>query len=102
MTGGRPTVYDVAKRAGVSIATVSFTFRQPAKVKESTRRIVEAAARELGYIPSASARGRGGVQPGALGVLPLACGPADAETDASAETAPDDPNADCRLFPLYV
>ena len=33
----RPTVYHVAERAGVSIATVSFTFRQPEKVKASTR-----------------------------------------------------------------
>ncbi|NKY08469.1 LacI family transcriptional regulator, partial [Cellulomonas hominis] len=43
----RPTVYDVAERAGVSIATVSFTFRQPERVRESTRDAVLAAAREL-------------------------------------------------------
>ncbi|PZG01520.1 hypothetical protein C1I99_06850 [Micromonospora deserti] len=29
----RPTVYDVAARAGVSIATVSFAFTQPERVK---------------------------------------------------------------------
>jgi hypothetical protein len=27
-----PTVYDVAERAGVSVATVSFAFRRPEKV----------------------------------------------------------------------
>ena len=52
-----PTVYDVAERAGVSIATVSFAFRRPEKVKASTREMVLAVAREMGYVPSASARG---------------------------------------------
>jgi LacI family transcriptional regulator len=42
-----PTVYDVAERAGVSIATVSFAFRRPEKVKASTREMVLAVAREM-------------------------------------------------------
>jgi LacI family transcriptional regulator, galactose operon repressor len=52
-----PTVYDVAQAAGVSIATVSFTFRRPERVRPATREAVLAAARTLGYVPSASARG---------------------------------------------
>ena len=52
-----PTVYDVAEQAGVSIATVSFAFRRPEKVKASTWEMVLAVAREMGYVPSASARG---------------------------------------------
>jgi DNA-binding LacI/PurR family transcriptional regulator len=52
-----PTVYDVAQAAGVSIATVSFTFSRPSRVRPATREAVLAAARALGYVPSASARG---------------------------------------------
>ncbi|WP_423754046.1 LacI family DNA-binding transcriptional regulator [Alloscardovia omnicolens] len=34
----KSTVYDVAKKAGVSTATVSFAFRHPDKVKDKTRK----------------------------------------------------------------
>ena len=64
-----PTVYDVAERAGVSIATVSFAFRRPEKVKASTREMVLAVARELGYVPSASARGLAHGRTRALGLF---------------------------------
>ncbi|MHB9856748.1 LacI family DNA-binding transcriptional regulator [Streptomyces sp. YIM S03343] len=62
------TVYEVAQRAGVSIATVSMTFRRPHKVREETRQIVLAAAQALNYVPSASARGLARGRTGALGV----------------------------------
>ncbi|GAB3243996.1 LacI family DNA-binding transcriptional regulator [Nocardioides dilutus] len=101
MAGSRPTVYDVAARAGVSIATVSFAFRHPAKVKESTRAAVEAAARELGYIPSASARGLAGGRTGALGLLTRAVRPAEPDPEIPAEAGVADPDADWRRFPLY-
>jgi len=94
-----PTVYDVAERAGVSIATVSFTFRQPTKVRESTRELVKAAARELGYIPSANARGLAGGRTGALGLLSLAHRPAGRDWSSDGALDPDD---NCRSFPLYV
>jgi LacI family transcriptional regulator len=94
-------VYDVAEKAGVSIATVSFTFRQPGKVKESTRQRVEAAARELGYIPSASARGLAGGRTGALGLLTRAGRPADPDPQSSAGSAAVDPDAGWRRFPLF-
>lgn len=64
----RPTVYDVAERAGVSIATVSFSFRRPDQVREETRNLVLAAAREIGYIPSASARSLAHGRTGAFGL----------------------------------
>jgi LacI family transcriptional regulator len=98
----RPTVYDVAEKANVSIATVSFTFRQPQKVKESTRELVHAAARELGYIPSASARGLAGGRTRALGLLSLDHRPPDLETETPSGGLTVDPNAGYRLFPLYV
>mgnify|MGYP002653570751 CR=1 FL=1 len=47
----RATVYDVARAAEVSIATVSFAFRRPDSVKPSTRERVLAAARALGQRP---------------------------------------------------
>jgi LacI family transcriptional regulator len=96
-----PTVYDVAERAGVSIATVSFTFRRPKKVRESTRQLVHAAAQELGYIPSANARGLAGGRTGALGILSLDYGPGIPELDTDSDSPVVDPNVDFRLFPLY-
>ncbi len=50
------TIYDIADRAGVSIATVSRVFSGRARVAEATRARVFAVARELGYEPNVSAR----------------------------------------------
>ncbi|MDD7929157.1 LacI family DNA-binding transcriptional regulator [Microbacterium thalli] len=68
MAIGRPTVYDVAERAGVSIATVSFAFRRPDKVRSETREVVLRVARELGYVPSGSARNLARGRTGVLGL----------------------------------
>ncbi|UFU06836.1 LacI family DNA-binding transcriptional regulator [Ruania halotolerans] len=65
----QPTVYDVANRAGVSIATVSRVLQGPQTVRESTRERVLTAVRELGYVPSASARGLAGRRTRVLGLL---------------------------------
>ncbi len=62
------TVYDVAQRAGVSSATVSFAFTRPEKIKPETVQTVMAAADELGYVPSASARGLALGRTGAIGI----------------------------------
>ncbi len=50
------TISDVARRAGVSTATVSRTLAMPDRVAEATRAAVFAAIRETGYIPNAMAR----------------------------------------------
>ena len=50
------TVTDVAKLAGVSVATVSRTFARPALVSEVSRARVLAAAARLGFSPNAAAR----------------------------------------------
>jgi DNA-binding LacI/PurR family transcriptional regulator len=105
-----PTVYHVAERAGVSIATVSFTFRQPDKVKASTRELVLAAAEELGYVPSASARGLARGRTGALGLFAYdyLLDPAEGmrgqspQTQDAASADLERQNEDLRLFPLYV
>ncbi len=51
-----PTVEDVARLAGVSRQTVSNVINTPEIVRPETRERVEAAVRELGYRPHASAR----------------------------------------------
>ena len=45
----RPTIYDVASRAGVAASTVSRAFARPGRVNADTAAKVFAAARELGY-----------------------------------------------------
>jgi DNA-binding LacI/PurR family transcriptional regulator len=45
---------DIAKIAGVSIATVSHTLNHPDKVKESTRNKVLKVIKEIGYKPNVS------------------------------------------------
>lgn len=54
----RPTATDVARRAGVSQATVSYVMNNTPHqvIPEPTRQRVLAAAAELGYTPSAAAR----------------------------------------------
>lgn len=53
---GPATINDVARRAGVSTATVSRAVAQPDSVRGPTRTRVLEAIRELGYIPNAAAR----------------------------------------------
>ncbi|MFT2816858.1 LacI family DNA-binding transcriptional regulator [Leifsonia sp. A12D58] len=64
-----PTVYDVAQHAGVSIATVSRVFQRPGDVRDATRTKVLASVRELGYVPSASARGLAAKRTGVIGLF---------------------------------
>lgn len=64
----RVTVYDVAEKAGVSTATVSFAFRHPDKVKDDTKAKVLRVAEELGYVPSGNARSLAKGRTGTLGM----------------------------------
>ena len=52
----QPTIYDVARRAGVAPSTVSRTFGRPERVGARTREKVLEAARELAYVPNPHAR----------------------------------------------
>jgi len=52
-----PTVLDVAKRAGVAPITVSRVINNSGYISLSTRERVEAAVKELGYVPNTIARG---------------------------------------------
>ncbi len=64
----KATVYDVAERAGVSIATVSRVLRQPDAVRPATRERVLDSVSALGYVPSGSARGLAERRTGVLGL----------------------------------
>ena len=50
------TIYDVAKRAGVSPATVSRVFSGQARVTADRVQAVREAAEELGFVPNSNAR----------------------------------------------
>ncbi|MCB0077731.1 MAG: LacI family DNA-binding transcriptional regulator [Anaerolineales bacterium] len=50
------TIHDVAKAAGVSVATVSRVLNRPHRVRESTRRHVQAVIHSLNYRPNETAR----------------------------------------------
>lgn len=52
-----PTVLDVAKRAGVAPITVSRVINNSGYISEATRKRVQAAVKELGYVPNTLARG---------------------------------------------
>lgn len=54
--GGRPTIADVARRAGVGAITVSRALREPDRVSEELRGQIAAAIEELGYVPDRNAR----------------------------------------------
>lgn len=54
--GGKPTLMDVARRAGVSGMTVSRVINGGEPVSETRRQAVHLAAAELGYMPNRAAQ----------------------------------------------
>ncbi|MEU5091607.1 LacI family DNA-binding transcriptional regulator [Streptomyces sp. NPDC021356] len=65
----RATVVDVARRAGVSTATVSRVMNRNYPVAAATRERVEAAMRELGYVVNAHARALAGASGRTVGII---------------------------------
>src|SRR5512147_761393 len=65
----KPTIYDVAKHAGVSITTVSRMLNAPDKVNSKTRERVLAAIDKLSFVPKAEARARAMQHTGRIGVI---------------------------------
>ena len=63
------TVYDVAKKAKVSIATVSRVLNSSGNVNEATRKRVLSAIDSLGFVPKAEAAARARKASGRIGVL---------------------------------
>jgi LacI family gluconate utilization system Gnt-I transcriptional repressor len=66
---GAPTLSAVATLAGVSAITVSRVVRLPEMVAPRTRAKVEAAMRELGYVPNQLAGALAGARTKSVGVL---------------------------------
>lgn len=64
----RPTIADVARRAGVSKGAVSYALNGQPGVSESTRRRVLAIAEELGWNPNAAARALSGAASRTIGM----------------------------------
>jgi LacI family transcriptional regulator, gluconate utilization system Gnt-I transcriptional repressor len=55
-SNGRPTIADVAARAGVGAITVSRALRDPSRVSARLRESIARAIRELDYVPDLNAR----------------------------------------------
>ncbi|RWE41292.1 MAG: LacI family DNA-binding transcriptional regulator [Mesorhizobium sp.] len=67
--GGRPTISDVARKAGVGAITVSRALREPERVSGELRRQILAAVEELGYVPDPNARALASARAEVFGVL---------------------------------
>jgi DNA-binding LacI/PurR family transcriptional regulator len=65
----RPTIKDIAERAGVSKTTVSFALNAPGRISEETYKRVMAVVEELDYVPNPVARTLTTKRLGALGLL---------------------------------
>lgn len=63
------SIHDVAKRAGVSIKTVSRVINDEPNVRDNTRALVQKAIKELNYRPNASARSLKGRRSYLIGLL---------------------------------
>jgi LacI family transcriptional regulator len=63
------TIYDVAKRAGLSVGTVSRYLNGSTHVSERSRERVRAAIQELGFVPSNAARTLSRRRTGLIGFL---------------------------------
>lgn len=63
------TIYDVAREAGVSMATVSRVLNGTAVVKEDTKKKVQDAIQRLGYRPNAVARGLASKKTKTIGII---------------------------------
>ena len=63
------TIYDVARTAGVSPKTVSRVLNGDGPVGRKTRKLVEAAITELGYVPSSAARAMRSNRSGLIGLI---------------------------------
>ncbi|WP_406185222.1 LacI family DNA-binding transcriptional regulator [Streptomyces sp. NBC_01006] len=77
MTGGRgwhamarrPTIKDIARRAGVSESAVSFALNDRPGVSRDTRARIRRVAEELGWQPNSAARALSGERSGAVGLV---------------------------------
>lgn len=67
--GGRPTIADVARLAGVAAITVSRALREPSQVSAELRGQIDAAVSQLGYVLDPNARALATSRAEVIGVL---------------------------------
>ncbi|WP_425045374.1 LacI family DNA-binding transcriptional regulator [Primorskyibacter sp. S87] len=65
----KPDIVAVAKAAGVSISTVSRSFNHPELLKATTRKKIDRAVQELGYIRNRAAQVMHGKRSGTIGLV---------------------------------
>ncbi|MGW9371098.1 LacI family DNA-binding transcriptional regulator [Streptomyces xanthophaeus] len=65
----RPTIKDIARRAGVSQSAVSFALNGRPGVSPDTRARIRRVAEELGWQPNSAARALSGERSGAVGLV---------------------------------
>ncbi|HEX2978738.1 MAG TPA: LacI family DNA-binding transcriptional regulator [Anaerolineaceae bacterium] len=65
------TIRDIAKKARVSVGTISNYLNNPEVVAEETRRVIQQTIDELGYHPSAAARSLKSGLTRRIGLVPL-------------------------------
>ena len=65
----RATIHDVAKKAGVSITTVSKALNDYTDVNPETRKHIQEIARQMNYVPNAAGRSMGGRVDKVIGLL---------------------------------
>ena len=65
----RPTILDVAKEAGVSKSTVSLVLQDAPSVKDSTRKSVRQAMKDIGYVYNRSAATLRSASSGLVGMV---------------------------------
>ncbi|WP_327133830.1 LacI family transcriptional regulator [Streptomyces sp. NBC_01343] len=65
----RPTIKDIARRAGVSESAVSFALNDRPGVSKDTRTRIREVAEELGWQPNSAARALSGERSGAVGLV---------------------------------
>lgn len=63
------TIYDVAKKAGVSIATVSYALNGKNTISEETRERIKSIVDEMGFIPNSLAQGLSSKKTNIMGVV---------------------------------
>ncbi|MBO9467767.1 LacI family DNA-binding transcriptional regulator [Tropicibacter sp. R15_0] len=69
MAKGRPTIIDVARKAGVSKSTVSLVLQNSPTVRDETRKQVRAAMADLGYVYNRSAANMRKSNAGLIGLV---------------------------------
>ena len=96
--GAAPTIYDVARAAGVSIASVSRVLNGQRNPRQETRERVLAAVTELGFVPDGAARALSARLKEVVGVIVRRPGPA-ADMD---EDLFEDAYADSLQYPDLI